>query len=65
MDSITWKCKAWMLYFKKFDNFHLIHLIVRKLDVFDFIQFFAIVITNCYHIHVQDLNTFFKKHTSK
>ena len=46
MDSIKWKCKNWIVYFKKFDNFHLIHLIAEKLDVFNFIQFFAIVITN-------------------
>ena len=25
----------WMVYFKKFDNLHLIHLIVKKLDVFN------------------------------
>ena len=25
-----------IVYFKKFDNFHLIHLIVKKLDVFNF-----------------------------
>ena len=36
MDSIKWKCKNWIVYFKKFDNFHLIHLIVEKLDVFNF-----------------------------
>ena len=63
MDSIKWKCKNWIVYFKKIDNFHLIYLIVKKLDVFNFHQLFAIVITNCYcyHTHVQDLNTFFKK----
>ena len=68
MDSIKWKCKSWIGYFKKFDNFHLIHLIVKEVGrVQTFIQFFAIVITNCYcyHTHVRDLNTFFKKHTSK
>ena len=30
MDSIKWKCKNWIGYFKKFDNFHLIHLIVKE-----------------------------------
>ena len=30
MDSIKWKCKSWIGYFKKFDNFHLIHLIVKE-----------------------------------
>ena len=67
MDSIKWKCKNWIVYFKKIDNFHLIHLIVKMLDVFKFRPIAIIVITNCYcdHTHVRDLNTFFKKHTSK
>ena len=34
MNSIKWKCKNWIVYFKKLDNFHLIPLIVEKLDVF-------------------------------
>ena len=34
------------MYFKKFDNFHLIHLIVEKLDMFNFHPIFSIVITN-------------------
>ena len=46
MDSIKWKCKNWIVYFKKFDNFHLIHLIVEKLDMFNFHPIFSIVITN-------------------
>ena len=41
MDSIKWKCKNWIVYFKKFDNFHLIYLIVKKLDVFNFHPFFC------------------------
>ena len=64
MDSIKWKCKNWIVYFKKFDNFHLIHLIVEKLDVFNFHPFFFY----CYHkfhTHLRDLSTFFKKITSK
>ena len=36
MDLIKWKCKNWIVYFKQFDNFHLIHLIIEKLDVFNF-----------------------------
>ena len=36
MDSIKWKCKNWMVYFKKFDIFHLINLIVKKLEEFNF-----------------------------
>ena len=24
MGSIKWKCKNWIVYFEKFDNFHLI-----------------------------------------
>ena len=55
VDSVKWKCKNWIVYFKKFDNFHLIHLIVKKLDVFNFHPNFCY----CY------LNTFFKKYTSK
>ena len=43
MDSIKWKFKNWIVYFKKLDNFHLIHLIVKKLDAF----IFAIVIAYC------------------
>ena len=35
MDSIKCKCKNWIVYFKKLDNFHLFHLIVEKLDVFN------------------------------
>ena len=68
MDSIKLKCKNWIVYFKKFGNFHLIHLIVKKRSTCStFMQFFAIVVTNCYCCltHVRDLNTFFKKHASK
>ena len=61
MDSIKWKCKNWIVHFKKFDNFYLIHFIVKKLDVFNLHPIFCY----CYHIYVQDLNTFFKKNTSK
>ena len=32
MDSIKWKCKNLIVYFENFDNFHLFHLIVEKLD---------------------------------
>ena len=46
MDSIKWKCKNWIVYFKIFDNFHFIHLIVEKLNVFNFHPIFSIVITN-------------------
>ena len=54
------------MYFKKFDNFHLIYLIVKRLDVFNFHPIFAIIINcYCYHTHMRDLNTVFKKHTSK
>ena len=35
MDSIKWKWKNWILYFKKFDNVHHINLIGEKLDVFN------------------------------
>ena len=35
MDSIKWKWKNWIVYFKKFDNVHHIHLIGKKLDVFN------------------------------
>ena len=60
MDSIKWKCKNWSVYFKKFDNFHLIHLIVEKLDVSNFHPIFYY----CYHkfhTHLRELNAFFKK----
>ena len=43
MNSIKWKCKNWIVYFKKFDNFHLIHLIVKKLDVFNFHPIFLLL----------------------
>ena len=36
MDSIQRKCKNWIVYFKKLGSFHLFHLIVEKLDVFNF-----------------------------
>ena len=66
MDSIKWKCKNWIVYFKKFHNFHLIYLIVKRLDVFNFHPIFVIIINcYCYHTHMRDLNTIFKKHTSK
>ena len=35
MDSIKWKYKTWIVYFKILDNFHFFHLIVEKLDVFN------------------------------
>ena len=38
MDS--WKCKNRIAHFKKFDIFYLFHLIVEKLDVFNFHPFF-------------------------
>ena len=46
MDSIKWKCKNWIVYFKKFDNFHFIYLIVEKLDVFNFHPTYSIDIPN-------------------
>ena len=47
MDSIKLKCKNWIVHFKKFDNFHLIHVTVKKLDVFNFHPIFCyFVITN-------------------
>ena len=65
MDSIKWKCKNWIVYFKKFDNFHLIHLIVEKLDVFKFHPFFfSIVITN-FTLTCEIWTHFLKKHASK
>ena len=36
MDSIKWKCKNGIVYFEESDNSHLFHLIVEKLDVFNF-----------------------------
>ena len=64
MDSIKWKCKNWIVHFEKFDNFHLIHLIVEKLDVLNFHPIFAIAITTftpTYEIRTR----FLKKNTSK
>ena len=64
MNSIKWKCKNWIVYFKKIDIFHPIHLIVEELDVFNFCRIFCY----CYHqfhTHLRDLNTFFKNNTSK
>ena len=46
MGSVEWKCKKWILYFKIFGNFHLIHLIVEKMDVFNFHPIFCYVVTN-------------------
>ena len=43
MGSIKWKCKNWILYFNKIDKFQLYHLIVEKLDVFNFNPVFSIV----------------------
>ena len=45
MYSIKWKYENWIVYFKKFDNFNLIHLIVEKLDVFNFQPFFSLCYT--------------------
>ena len=45
MDSIKWKCKNWIVSFKKVDNSHLIHLIVEKLNVFSLHPIFSIAIT--------------------
>ena len=36
MDLIKWKCRNWIVHFKKSDNFYFIHLIAEKLDVFNF-----------------------------
>ena len=65
IDSIKWKCKNWFVYFTKFDNFHLIHLIVKKLGMFNFHPILCYCYHYCYHTHVRDLNTYFKKHSSK
>ena len=46
MNSIKLRCKNWIVCFKKFDSFHLIHLIVEKFDVFNFHPTFSIAITN-------------------
>ena len=56
MDLFKWKCKNWIVYFKRFDKFYLTHLIVKKLDVFNFNSIFCY----CYHTHELDLNTFLK-----
>ena len=46
MDSIKWKRKNWIVYFKKCENLIVfIHLIVKKLDVFNFHPIFCY----CYH----------------
>ena len=45
MDSNKWKCKTWIVYLKIFDYFHLMDLIVEKLDVFNFHPIFIY----CYH----------------
>ena len=60
MNSIKWKCKNWIVYFRKLDNFHHFHLIVETLDVF----YSHPIFFYCYYwfrTHVQDLNTFFLK----
>ena len=43
MDSIKRKGKNWIVYFKKFDNFHLFHLIVENLDMFNFHPIFLLL----------------------
>ena len=45
MYSVKWKYENWIVRFKKFDNFNLIHLIVEKLDVFNFQPFFSLCYT--------------------
>ena len=40
MDSVKWKYKNWIVYFKKLDNFHIFRLIAEKLDMFNFHQFY-------------------------
>ena len=42
MDSIKWKCKNWIMNFKKLDNFHFFHLTGEKLDVFNFHPIFYV-----------------------
>ena len=37
------ECKNCIVYFKKFDNFHLIHLVVGTLEEFNFHQFFLLL----------------------
>ena len=58
MKSIKWKCKNWIVYFKKLDNFHLIPLIVEKLDVF-------IIVTTNFTLTCEIWTRFLKKHTSR
>ena len=59
MDSIKWKHKNWIVYFKKFGNFHLIHLIVEKLDQFNFHSIFFYYY-HLFHFLVRDLKTYIK-----
>ena len=53
MDSIKWKCKNWIFYFRKLDNFHKLDLINFHPNFFYSYHYF--------YTHVRDLNTFFKK----
>ena len=59
MDSTKWKCKNWIEYFKKIDNFQLFHLIVEKLEVLNF-HAICFYWHHSFHTQVRDLNTFFK-----
>ena len=43
MDSIKWKRNNWIVYFKSIDSFHLIHLIVEKLDMLNLYLFFFLL----------------------
>ena len=42
------------------DSFHLVHLIVKKLDVFNFHPIFYYCYTNCYCYHTRFEHVFFK-----
>ena len=59
---LKWKCKNWIVNFKKFDNLHHSHLtlenfLIIKNDVFNFHPIFLY----CYHqFHTRFLKTYIK-----
>ena len=57
MDS--WKCKNRIAHFKKFDIFYLFHLIVEKLDVFNFHPFFFLILSIISHSLARFEHVFF------
>ena len=54
------KIKNWVVYFKKFDNFHLFQLIEEKLDVFNIHPIFFLFLLLISHSRTRFEHAFLK-----